>query len=70
MFVVQLALWRTFCKFCRSVLMDIFLVAVLKGISDGMSRGKKPEEMDNLVNKILYLTILICRLSLMLDKKK
>jgi len=50
--------------------MDIFLVAVLKGISDGMSRGKKPEEMDNLVNKILYLTILICRLSLMLDKKK
>jgi len=26
------------------------LVAVLKGISDGLSRGKKPDEMEKLVN--------------------
>ena len=27
----------------------LFLDAVLKGISDGLSRGKKPEEIENLV---------------------
>jgi hypothetical protein len=27
----------------------LLLVAVLKGISDGLSRGKKPDEMEKLV---------------------
>lgn len=30
------------------------LVAVLKGISDGLSRGKKTEEMEQLVNMIWF----------------
>lgn len=31
----------------------ILLLAVLKGISDGLSRGKKPEEMEKLVKSCI-----------------
>ena len=36
---------------------------MLKGISDGLSRGKKPEEMENLVNcqeSSVYFLVVVC----------
>lgn len=39
-------------KFCGWWL--LLCVAVLKGISDGLSRGKKPEEMDQLVKSYIF----------------
>jgi hypothetical protein len=36
-----------------------FCCAVLKGISDGLSRGKRPEEMEKLVSKILPFCSLV-----------
>lgn len=58
-----------FASFVVLFWLIVFLVAVLKGISDGMSRGKKPEEMENLVNKCIFQFWFV-GLSLMLDQKK
>lgn len=43
----------------RTNCLIFFSEAVLTGISNGLSRGKKPEEMEKLVNLFLCLFIFV-----------